>query len=154
MWAWERKRLLTTSNRDYYFRKKNSYKGVMGATRAHTDLHYCKTSVQKSRTDYDAEQAWSFWNLQIHPGAWNSHCQSIAWVLKPSVHSDSCKPCGHCQWNAIVLKPTLPSDSCEPCGHRQSIAGVPKSSVLSDSCKPCDHCQSIAGVLKPSVPLR
>ena len=35
--------------------QKNSYKGAMGATRAHTNLHYCETSVQKSRTDYDAE---------------------------------------------------------------------------------------------------
>ena len=29
----------------------------MGATKAHTDLHDCETFVQKSRTDYDPEEA-------------------------------------------------------------------------------------------------
>ena len=106
---------------------------------------------KRSRTDYDAEQSWSFWNLQIHPGAWRGHCQSVAGVLKPFVTSDSCEPCCYCQRIAGVLKSSVHLDSFEPCCYCQSIAGVLKSSVDLDSCKPCGLCQSTTWVLRPSV---
>ena len=82
----------------------------------------------------------------------SSHCQSIAGIPKPSVHSSICKPCGHCQSIAGILKPSVHSDSCKPCGHYQSVAGVLKTSVHSDSCKPCGLCQRNATFFNPSVP--
>ena len=162
----ERKRLLTTSYRDYYFRRTlKRGNGSYQSTHWYAWLWDIYSEVENCLRCWTGlvilKLTDSPWSLKrplpkhcMGPLTFSQlsctlcgHCQRNARVLKPSVPSDSCEPCGHCQSIAGVLKPSIPSDSYKSCGHCLSTVGVIKSSVPSDSCKPCGHCQSFAKTL-------
>ena len=124
--------------------QKNCYKGAMGATRAHTDPHYCETSVQKSRTEYDAEQA--FEELQK-----SSNLLSTQIVVNPAAIAKASQESSNLLSPQIVVNPAAIAIALQESSNRGSTQIVGNPAAIAKALQGSSNLLSTQIVVNPAA---